>query len=274
MHPQYHFDLQFKGSCRGFFLLHCYYHIYLWNPSTGFHKQLPLSRYGSSYRNYFYGFGYEDSTDDYFLVSISHDPKLANTKHLEIFSLRANKWKEIEGIHCPYINSSTDYPKTIGTPFNGAIHWFAFRHDHLRKDIILAFDLIERKLFEIPLPIDIDYEATNCDVWVFGEFLSIWVMDYANDTVEIWVLKEYNVHSPWTKTLVLSIDGISTKLFSPICSTKSSDIIGTEDGWRLVKYNDKGQLIESHFYSDSTHGTEVALYTESLLSLPCDNEQA
>ncbi|AES95212.2 hypothetical protein MtrunA17_Chr5g0406091 [Medicago truncatula] len=99
-------------------------------------------------------------------------------------------------------------------------------------------------------------------------------MDFANDTVEIWVMKEYKVHSSWKKTLVLSIDGISTKLFSPICSTKSGDIIGTEDGWRLVKYNDKGQLIEWHYYSSSTHGTEVALYTESLLSLPGDNEQA
>jgi len=66
--------------------LHGSFDIYLWNPSTGFHKQLPLSRNCSSYRNYFYGFGYEESTDDYFLVSISHDPKLANTKHLEIFS--------------------------------------------------------------------------------------------------------------------------------------------------------------------------------------------
>jgi len=99
-------------------------------------------------------------------------------------------------------------------------------------------------------------------------------MDYANDTIEIWVMKEYNVHSSWTKTLVLSIDDISTKQFSPICSTKRGDIIGTEDGWRLVKYNDKGQLIECHSYSDSTHRTEVALYTESLLSLPGDNEQA
>ncbi|RHN53220.1 putative F-box domain, galactose oxidase/kelch, beta-propeller, F-box associated interaction [Medicago truncatula] len=193
----YPHDLQFKVSCRGFLLLHGSFDIYIWNPSTGFHKQLPLSRYGSSYRNYFYGFGYEESTDDYLLVSISHDPKLANTKHLEIFSLRDNTWKEIEGIHCPYTNSSTDYPKIIGSLFNGAIHWFSFRHDHLQMDLILAFDLIKRELFEIPLPIDIDYEATNCDVWVFGQFLSIWAMDYDNDTVEIWVMKEYKVHSSW-----------------------------------------------------------------------------
>jgi len=140
MHPQDHFDLQFKGSCRGFLLLHCSFHIYIWNPSIGLHKQLPLSRYGSSsysYKNYFYGFGYEESTDDYFLVTISHDPKLANTKHLEIFSLRANTWKEIEGIHCPYINCSTDYPKIIGSLFNGAIYWFAFRHDRLQKVLFL-----------------------------------------------------------------------------------------------------------------------------------------
>ncbi|KEH32247.1 galactose oxidase [Medicago truncatula] len=231
-----YFDLKIIGSCRGFVLLHCSFTIYLWNPSTGFHKRIPLSPYGcNSFVNYFYGFGYDHSRDDYLMVSISHYANLVGIiSHLEIFSLRDNTWKQMEGTHFPYTNVSYD-------------------------------------LFEIPLPLDVDYESTKCDLWVFGEFLSLWALDYDNK-FEIWVMKEYKVHLSWTKICVLSI-GISTKYFHPICSSKNGDIIGTKDGTRLVKYNDKGQFLEYHSYGKDLHGSQVALYVESLFSLPGDIKQ-
>jgi F-box interacting protein len=272
-------DVEIKGSCRGFILLHGYYNIYLWNPSTGLNKKLPLSRYGSdsySYlynKNYFYGFGYDHLTDDYLLVSLSQDPKLTNTKHLEFFSLRANTWKEIEG-DFPYCNASDDSPKIVGSFFNGAIHWYAFRHD-LRHDVIVAFDLKEMNLFEMCVPDDVDLESKNCGLWVFEEFLSVWSQDNTN-TIEIWVMKEYKVHSSWTKILVMSINGngLNTDYFSLICSTKSGDFIGSEDGIRLVKYNDRGELLEYLSYSYSPREFQATMYTESLLSLPSNSEQA
>ncbi|CAJ2653305.1 unnamed protein product [Trifolium pratense] len=80
------------------------------------------------------------------------------------------------------------------------------------------------------------------NLWVFQEFLSLWVKNYDNDTVEIWVMKEYKLHSSWTKTHALPIDAIPTKNFSPLSSTKTGDIVGTDDHTGLVKYNDEGQL--------------------------------
>ncbi|AES91736.1 hypothetical protein MtrunA17_Chr4g0066411 [Medicago truncatula] len=111
----------------------------------------------------------------------------------------------------------------------------------------------------------------HCCLWVFREFLSVWAMERA--TVEIWVMKEYKVHSSWTKTLVLSISGIP--YFSPICCTKSGHIIGTDGYNRLMKYDDKGRLFErhTHFKDKNYHRSRVAMYTESLLSLPIDNMQ-
>jgi F-box interacting protein len=283
MHPQSHFNHEIKGSCRGFVFLHRSSDIYLWNPSTGAHKQIPLSPIDSNlddkYFCFLYGFGYDRSTNDYLVVSLSCDTSstLANiSSHFEIFSLRANTWNEIEctGLvkytHFPFMNASDD-PK-VGTLFNEAIHWFAFLHD-LSMDVIIAFDLMEKKLLEMSLPDNFDHEPPEYDLWVFGEFLSLWAMDYDNDTVEIWVMKEYRVHSSWTKTHVLSIDGISTQYFTPICSTKSGDIIGTDGGNGLVKYDDEGQLLEHHTYCNDSRGSYVAMYTESLLSLPGDNEQ-
>ncbi|GAU41602.1 hypothetical protein TSUD_196720 [Trifolium subterraneum] len=214
-----------------------------------------------------YGFGYDESKDDYLVVSMSCDTTSDDIIwHLEFFSLRANTWKEIEGTHFPYITLSGE-PR-LGTFFDGAIHWLAFRRD-LDSTVIVAFDLMERELVEMSLPDYIDIELTDCDLWVFGEFLALWVME-EKDSVEIWVMKEYNVCLSWTKMLVLSVVGF----FSPICCTKSGDIIGTDRHTELMKYDDKGQLIE-HYSYNKRGGCQLAMYTESLLSLPGgDSEQA
>jgi F-box interacting protein len=192
--------------------------------------------------------------------------------HLEFFSFRDNMWKEIEGTHVSYIDV---YKDGEGVPFSGAVHWLALRHD-LRLDVIVAFDLMERKLFEMPVPNDFDKKAFLFDgLWVFGEFLSLWAMDNVNDTTVIWVMKEYKMHSSWTKTLVLSVDAIPNHFFQPIYSTKNGDIIGRNLGTRLVKYNDKGQLLWQRSFCKSPYEIgmyTVVIYTESLLSLLGDNE--
>jgi len=181
-------------------------------------KQIPFSRYGfNSDSNYFYGFGYDESTSDYLLVSLFYDasPILDYiSPHLEFYSLRPDTWKEIEGTYFPYMNASSCIG---GSLFNGVIHWMAFRDD-LWIAVIIAFDLTERKLLDLAFPDDHNRGRKPCGIWVFGEFLSV--------CVEIWVMKEYKVHSSWTKTLVLSISGIP--YFPPVCCTKSGDIIGTD----------------------------------------------
>ncbi|XP_050870500.1 F-box/kelch-repeat protein At3g23880 [Lathyrus oleraceus] len=264
--------LEIKGSCNGFI----YFKDFgIWNPSNGVHKEIPYSPIHSNLDAncffYLYGFGYDHTRDDYLVVSMSYNPDLDPiSSRLEFFSLRANTWEEIEGTYFPYMNASDD-PR-VGSLFKGAIHWLAC-HSDKSINVIVAFDLTERKLLEmsLPLPDDFDLDPNFCDLWVFGEFLSLWSM--GNDSVEIWVMKEYNVHSSWTITLVIPIHGISTQYFSPICCTNIGDIIGL-DGTGLVKYDDKGQLLEHRSFGIDEHGSQVAVYVESLLSLPGDRVQA
>jgi len=59
-------------------------------------------------------------------------------------------------------------------------------------NVILAFDLMERKLFEISLPDDFDHEHTYCELWVFEEFISLWATNCPNYTLEIWVMTASN----------------------------------------------------------------------------------
>jgi F-box interacting protein len=284
--PLFYSKLKIKGSCRGFILFHYYSNIYLWNPSTGVHKNIPLPRFGFDLYEveHFHGFGYDESTDDYLLVSLSYDQIPYSDdmlSHLEIFSLRANAWEEIVGTtHLPHyreVSSSYDtvveskfngYP-IVELNFNGAIHWMAFRYD-LRVYVIVAFHLAEKKLLEIRLPVENDYDDRDCDLWVFKGFLSLWVL--GNNTVDIWVMKEYNVQLSWTKILVLPID--TDHYISPICCTKRGDIIGTNGHTGLVKYNDKGEFIDYNSYGKDGRVFRLAVYTASLLSLPSANEQA
>lgn len=83
-------------------------------------------------------------------------------------------------------------------------------------------------------------------------------------------MKEYKVQLSWIKIIVVSVDDIPNRYFSLICSTKSGDgdIVGITGNTGLVKCNDKGQLQEHRFYCNGPNGYEVAVHTESLLSLP------
>lgn len=242
--------------------MHTRSNIYIWNPSTGLHKQIPFSPIASNLE-YFYGFGYDRLTDDYLMVLMSYDASktLATvSSHLEFFSLRDNTWKEIKGTHFPYSNPILYQPKA-GLLFNEAIHWLAY-HNDLHQYVVVAFDLMKRKLCNMYLPDEFDNILDYSGLWVFGEFLSFSSNNFDNHTVEIWVMKEYKVHSSWTKTHVLSIDAnVNESLsFSPLCCAKSGDIIGTCGGIGLVKYNDKGQLLEHCSYRNDSRESQVAMY--------------
>ncbi|KEH29058.1 putative F-box domain, galactose oxidase/kelch, beta-propeller, F-box associated interaction [Medicago truncatula] len=259
-----YFPVEIRGSCRGFILLYQPPNIYVWNPSTGFKKQIPVSPFDSKLLASCHGFGYDQSRDDYLVVVFSHV-----SSHLEVFSFRDNMWKEIDCIHFPYVLIVVP-SQGKGFLFNGVIHWLAYRRD-LDLDVIVALDLMEKKTFEMPVPSDFDHRFLY-NMWVFGEFLSLWAQDYDNDTIVIWVMKEYKMHSFWTKTLVLPLHRIPGHYFHPIHSTKNGDIIGRSHDTRLVKYNDKGQLLADRPFCSSQ--SEVVMYTESLLSLLGDNEHA
>jgi hypothetical protein len=63
-------DIVIKGSCRGFILFNNGSHIYLWNPSTGLHKQIPRCSYSFGvHPDDLCGLGYDESRDEYLVLS-------------------------------------------------------------------------------------------------------------------------------------------------------------------------------------------------------------
>ncbi|KAK7245354.1 hypothetical protein RIF29_40194 [Crotalaria pallida] len=249
------------GSCRGFLLLNnIFEYLYIWNPSTNVRKVLPSSPIVASnphmpglYGTTLYGFGYDPSKDDYLVVLATHDPALDHSIDFtnicfELFSLRANAWKQFEVTDLPYnVFGGTSF----GTLLNWILHWLAYRPDAI---VILAFDLVERKFSEVCLPDDFNPEGRFCDLCVLGGFLSLSIAE--GDTTEIWVMEKYNEQSSWTKSFALSNNDLPSpsQHFSPIFSTKSGDIVGFNGRARLVKCNANGQLLEHCSYRDDPRG--------------------
>ncbi|XP_058742029.1 F-box/kelch-repeat protein At3g23880-like [Vicia villosa] len=254
-----------RGSCRGFLLLQYGTNFCIWNPSTGVHRQIPESLMASLSTDYFSrtlcGFAYEPSADDYLVVlgSNNYNVSYDSLIYVEVFSLKANKWKLIVGgSHFP-CRISID---RLGLLLNNVIHWLVYNHETERY-VISAFDLQEMRMSEIALPycFDVSYiSLIEYDLLVLGGLIS--ALNMEKYTVEVWVLKDYADHSSWTKTLTLSMDSY----FFPVCFTNCGNIIGTDGEGRLLKFNDKLQLLEHQFYCDIYFNrSHLVLYRESLL---------
>ncbi|XP_028761021.1 F-box/kelch-repeat protein At3g06240-like isoform X2 [Neltuma alba] len=259
-----------RGSCRGFVLLDPDYHFFVWNPSTGFHKRVPYFPMSSQFFPFIHGLGYDASDDDYLVVLGAYDPSDADFKSdFQVFSMKANSWKKIGNAHnFPYMNAIDD-PRA-GLFLNEAIHWLAFRHD-TEVELILAFNVTQRKFTDIPLPDDFFQNLEFTYLGTLGGCLSLSVL--GDDEVEIWLMKEYGARSSWTKSMVVSVE-IPGDYFFPICLTKNGEIVGSDysDGGKgLVKCNDKGKVLEYLEYVYEVHEDNAIVYTESLLSLPCDS---
>ncbi|XP_057439634.1 F-box/kelch-repeat protein At3g23880-like [Lotus japonicus] len=267
--------IKIAGSCRGFLLIEYNDTLYVWNPSTHVHISIPPSfpvnvvdSDTDDVFTHLYGFGYHSSKDDYLVVQVPVPYNYATTylPHVQFFSFRANMWKYTEGVDLPPLNS---IDCSHGLLFNEAIHWVARNWvDGITTYFIIAFDLMEKRLLEIPQPHDFLAHRYLTNLWVHGRYFSLSVerRDY---TCEIWVMKKYKVQTSWTKTVVLSFDSVDY----PVCSTKGGDIVMLS-GDILKKYSDEGVVQGEQLDSqnDSSYcgflNPSAPLYTESMLSLP------
>ncbi|XP_016194551.1 F-box protein CPR30-like isoform X2 [Arachis ipaensis] len=262
------------GSCRGFILFHGQPHfLVVWNPLTGSSKRISYSHivhpgkphvYGRiAYNVYLHGFGYDASQDDYLILVAWCDCK--GQYHLDCFSLKTNSW----------INLDAAVPKLLGFHywhsgglfFNDAVHWVPFDLKDYR-DAIVIFDLKEMTFSTISAPEQLS--GSSPSVALLGGCLALSSPNDDCRNTDIWVMKEYKVHSSWT------LYQIPCKGFRPLCLSSNRDIIGRgytscgKTGYFI--YNVRGDLLK-HFKDlccQLPKHEPIIVYTESLLPLPSD----
>ncbi|XP_072072148.1 F-box protein CPR1-like [Arachis hypogaea] len=198
--------------------------------------------------------------DDYLIVVACHDKH--DEIHFNCLSLRTNSFIYHDAGSLKHLRF--DSRLSCRLFLNGAIHWVSFNLKDYRYAIII-FDLKERTFSMLSVPeqlVSISYSDPG--LALLGGCLAFYYRndDYCN--TDIWVMKEYKVHSSWTLYQIPCQDS------QPLCLSSNGDIIGKDydiDNIGFFIYNVRGDLLK-HFKNLSFEAATV--YTESLLPLPSD----
>ncbi|KAK9288405.1 hypothetical protein L1049_016861 [Liquidambar formosana] len=213
------------------------------------------------------GLSYDSSIDDYKVVRLihfTHSRRFIRTRG-DVFTLKTNAWRRIDEIH----PSAFMFKKT-GTFQNGSLHWLVDRRNGEDKfKSIVSFDLATEKFQEVvPLP---DYDVETFSIEGFrdlGGFLAM-IFGYA-DYFEVWVMKEYGVKTSWTKLVPYPWEEAPPHMdwFSPLCFSKSDEVLMDVDGSELLMYSLKvNTFMKLLIYGESWERFDSVIYAESLVSL-------
>ncbi|XP_050369047.1 F-box protein CPR1-like [Argentina anserina] len=257
--------VELLGSCNGIvFLVFNDQIYYMWNPSTGFFRELPDT--GVSFGSYndriiFSGVGYLPATDDYRVI-VAYDGVVDFPDMCAMFSSKANAWKTFE-----VSDTEIDVISDQGTFINEALHWLLYEKE------IMAFDSAqeeEHKVRKMLLPKDFDghhfpeYELSA------GECLLLADFDKANQYIDVWVMREYDVPDSWTKLFNLKFSYPPTGAAGWL---RGLFVMGTSTLFRTsdrsenvsVKILHKGD--DCGFYKVEGMGHKMIQYQESLLRI-------
>ncbi|RYR06497.1 hypothetical protein Ahy_B05g073829 isoform B [Arachis hypogaea] len=287
-------DFTVMCSCRGLVLLHSAPHFFIvWNPLTGSSKRVSYSHIVSrGHRKYsdfifrfrrkdfmsvcLYGFGYDASQDDYLVVVASQDKN--DQEHFDCLSLRTNSWTNLDFALSKPLGISNW--QSGGFFLNGAIHWSSPTLS-VRDYSILIFDLKERSFSTISMPEQVMGYLEPTLLVLLGGCLALYSSDRGK--TNIWVMREYKVHSSWT------FYQIPRGHSAPLCLSNGSDIVAQnslllpKDSYlRLAKYNVRGELLQRRMFYDHhlvhvkarprsiSSRTSYIVYTESLVQVPSE----
>ncbi|PIA54765.1 hypothetical protein AQUCO_00900980v1 [Aquilegia coerulea] len=187
------------------------------------------------------GFGFHEASKQYKVVQLFYwfeQNDIIKTDG-RVFTLGCSKsWRRLDNVpnvHCCYKISSS-------ASVNGSLHWFT------GGEYIISFDLgsenfgfIAYPQFSILSENRARYHPKEFRVINLGGWLSISDASYV-DHIELWIMKEYNVHESWTKYIVSRTYGINGMPFTkvlPISIWKNGEILLLYDSRILVLYDFK-----------------------------------
>ncbi|XP_015075243.1 F-box/kelch-repeat protein At3g23880-like [Solanum pennellii] len=194
----------FVGSVNG---LICFYNrkkdTYIWNPTIRKSKKLLKSSWGIS-RYIKFGFGYDESRNDYKVVFIDHcgDSNYGVLSNLRvvvnIYSSRTDSWTTL---HDPL--KEILLLNYRGKFINGKIYWAASTgiHDYYVRNIIY-FDVASDTWGSLELPV-CGEEVFNIKLGVVDSELSVLYTCKAGTTSDVWILKDRSVNVSWMKQFTI-----------------------------------------------------------------------
>ncbi|KAJ8547900.1 hypothetical protein K7X08_021136 [Anisodus acutangulus] len=193
----------------------------LWNPTIRKSKKLPT--FGAKLRkgcSYYlkYGFGYDESHDDYKVVviqCISDDCGSYDTV-VNIYSLRTDSWRTIDKFQGNFLVNSS------GKFVNGKLYWALSAHvDTFNMCNIVSLDLEDETWRRLELPASYGEGSYPLTLGVVGSDLSVLCPNCHEGTnSDVWIMKDCGVKVSWTKIFIVdhTQDLGEFMFFSPIFS--------------------------------------------------------
>nr|GME01381.1 F-box/kelch-repeat protein At3g06240-like [Ipomoea batatas]GME01389.1 F-box/kelch-repeat protein At3g06240-like [Ipomoea batatas]GME01596.1 F-box/kelch-repeat protein At3g06240-like [Ipomoea batatas]GME01600.1 F-box/kelch-repeat protein At3g06240-like [Ipomoea batatas] len=226
------------GSCNGLLcLLTSSYKLSIWNPSTRQTSIIDDPGYETKDVGYVrYGFGYDESHDDYKLVKILGSPPPIDEPHgmfentIMVYSRNAKSWRVIPGFYY-----SENFPETLRT---------------------------------ITLPGSYEDQRPFWRLGVLGGNILVACCQCSPETLHIWALKNYGMAEEcWGKLVSFSLDyDIS---ISPVFVTQNVDEVLLQydlDKLLLYRLRDDSSVLIQMFPPNNHLLIQMATYNESLVS--------
>ncbi|XP_070040543.1 F-box protein CPR1-like [Nicotiana tomentosiformis] len=114
----------------------------------------------------------------------SHSQLIDHDDLNNIFSLKSDSWREIDGFMCGVIHYG------LSKMVNGKLHWVTSDGD------ILSIDLADEKCEKLAL--------LSLKLGVFGSDLFMF-RKYQRTNIDVWLMKEYGIKESWTKMYTIKL---------------------------------------------------------------------
>ncbi|XP_059630152.1 F-box/kelch-repeat protein At3g06240-like [Cornus florida] len=213
--------------------------IYIFNPSTREFKQIPDREFP---RNF--GFGYDHCSDDCKLVKITDNS-------VYVYSVSVGSWRKVQDF--PEYNDGFLANEPM-VELNGVIHWISLDP----KFEIVAFSLVDEKLWKIPLPPCYTHfiEAFQIEFVVFEGCLCVLPKgDHA-----YWIMKEYGVKESWTR---IAGDEVPK---APLAVLNYDETMLLVDGSNYALYNTREEADPENIVIEGEEDLKLTIYVDSLTS--------
>ncbi|CAN1351311.1 F-box protein CPR1 [Linum perenne] len=266
------------GSCHGLVCFSLFDHpddFVVFNPSTGERHTIscPMVERRVGERLVAYGFGYDESSDDYKVIRI-----LQTRADSYSFSYRA----EINGVRSKGFSRTIPLPtgswgdigrKSIGVLVGVSIHWSTYHKINLYpvKHVIHAIDLLTNTYHQLQFP-DSNFGETLFDSLNIGTVdtrLSLCGVHMDGRKIGIWVMEEYGNHESWNRLYYIDYHGYFP--YAVISVGNNGDKIQLMIDWQKFAWCDPSMNEDGITLTDDVewrHGMYEVMYClESLVKI-------
>ncbi|KAE9618020.1 putative F-box domain-containing protein [Lupinus albus] len=273
LHPHYDVVGYRNGLCC---LMYNREKVRLWNPCTKLvSPESPslFNRDGPNRKTVF-GFGYDESSNTYKVVSFFVDHYGKSLGSVFSFGSENCNWRQVHG----FPDVTPEWGKS-GECARGTLNWLAkaplpggMRND--KYYVIVSFDLGNETCREFLLPHDIDRSCSvGTTFGVLRDCLCV-SQNYELTNFIVWQMMEHGVKESWTRLLNISYVDLGLKVYAflePLCMSEKGDILMNTniEECKVVLYNPGDNRLERHKIFSKKSWFRSKIYVESLVSPPC-----